>query len=185
MITYPEFQVAKVVGPKKSILVEIRRTVLGKGVDWVLVNSVVHYTETGLAKLCSTMELPAEEILTELKKNSAPPAPDSSAAASVDVEKNLPGSPALPAPAARAAVPEVEIVVTGLSPNPLIVFGRLHEVPVKVRVRNNANFIAGLVLRAKESADGLFLMVGTPPRWKGDRIGFTRSAQPKFQENLP
>lgn len=191
--TYPEFLVARVIGPKKSVLVEVRRTILKKSTDWVLINSVVHYTPAGIAGVCRAMELEHDLIIEELKKNLAPsepatavppaestppPAPDSGGD-----EKKLPDpspiatTPPAPAAAPRGPAAEVDIVVTGRSPNPLIVFGRLDCVPVKVRVRDNANFIPGLVLRAKHSSDGPFLMVGNPPRWKGDRIGFTRPPQ--------
>lgn len=186
---YPEFQVARVIGPKKAVLVQIRRTVLKKDSDWVLVNSGVHYTAVGLVAVCRALELDHSVILEELKKILEPPPPGSDAAPAPgpETQKNSaePGPDAsAPAAAPREVVPEVDIVVTGRSPNPLIVFGRLDHVPVKVRVRDNAHFIPGLVLSAKPGADGLFLMVGHPPRWRGDRIGFTRPA-PEPSPSLP
>ncbi len=188
-VTYPEFMVAKAIGPKKSVLVQIRRTVLKKTIDWVLVNSVVNYTEAGLVAVCRALELDHSGIMEELKKILEPPPPagDAVPATSAAPEKNSPESGLIspaPAAAARAVVPEVDIIVTGRSPNPLIVFGRLDDVPVKVRVRNNVNFIPGLVLSAKPGADGLFLMVGHPPRWRGDRIGFTRPS-PEPEKSTP
>lgn len=213
MTTYPEPLVARALGPKKSILVEVRRTMLKKGDHWVMANNVVNYTPAGLAALCRAMELDQQPVLDEVEKISpaAPPPPANAAttpapataaaeaspsppgptppavtvepAAPATEEKKSPDGPAVdPAIELAAQVAQVapkreavDIVVSGRSPNPLIVFGSLDGKQVKVRVRNNANFIPGLVLTAKPSSDGPYLMIGHPPRWRGDKIGFARN----------
>lgn len=186
LTNYPEFLVARAIGPKKAVLVEIRRTVLKKSVDWVLVNSVVHYTPIGMVALCRAMELEHDLILEELKKNSPSPSPSDASPASTDIprqqdllapngENEKPGA-GVPPPAPVAPRPEIDVVVTGRSPNPQIVYGRLDDhTPVKVRVRDNTHFTPGLILRAKEGTSGIYLMVGPPPRWRGDKHGFTRT----------
>lgn len=208
MTTYPEPLVARALGPKKSILVTVRRTMLKKGEHWLMANNVVNYTPAGLAALCRAMELDQQPVLDEVEKIApgAPPPPADAATAPAAAEASAappgPTSPALPVEPEAPAPEEkkspevppadpvrelaaqvahvapkrvaVDIVVTGRSPNPLIVFGALDGKQVKVRVRDNANFIPGLVLTAKPSSDGPYLMIGHPPRWRGDKIGFTR-----------
>ena len=69
----------------------------------------------------------------------------------------------------------VLIQVTGISPNLIIVHGRLEDRTVTVRVRANTNFVPGLWIRATPINGGSYYsMIGHPPRWKGDRHGFTK-----------
>lgn len=57
---------------------------------------------------------------------------------------------------------------------------------VVVRVRDNKNFVAGLILRAVPVNRGLFFtQVGNPPRWRGDRVGFTRKPSTAVAGNDP
>lgn len=71
----------------------------------------------------------------------------------------------------------IEATVTRTSPNPTIVLATIpgRDREVRVRVRDNANFIRGLVLRVtsiRGYAD-FFNFAGRLPRWRGDRVGFT------------
>jgi hypothetical protein len=237
--TYAEPLVARVLGPKKAVLVGVRHVMLKKGRDWRLVDGVVHYTAAGLSAMCRHLKLD-EQLVVDAAKNSpsgaGSPANDPTAAAPAGArqeasaaagvasssissgqkegpvnehplnqsppDRNPAGQPFRTAsmmtsaelderrqfarrdPAAtiaaavtaRVSSEPVYVDVTGCSPNPLIVFGTVDGVPVRVRVRNNSTFTRGLVLRAKQSAGDptVYLMIGNPPRWKGDRYGFTR-----------
>lgn len=69
----------------------------------------------------------------------------------------------------------VAIEITGVPGNRIIVHGRLEGQPVTVRVKSNLTFIPGLWIRATPINDGhYYAQVGNPPRWKGDRHGFTK-----------
>lgn len=69
----------------------------------------------------------------------------------------------------------VWVEVTGIPGNRIIVHGRLEGRLVTVRVKNNATFIPGLWIQATPINDGhYYAQQGNPPRWKGDRHGFTK-----------
>lgn len=76
----------------------------------------------------------------------------------------------------RAAPIEIEVTRAALA-NTRVVHGKRLDngAQVVVRVRDNATFIPGLVIRATPvNGHSFFTMVGHPPRWRGDRHGFTR-----------
>lgn len=80
------------------------------------------------------------------------------------------------AQAEREAPQPIAVTVTAISPNPTIVIGRAAGIDglVSVKVRSNRNFIPGLVVRATPiNGHRYFAQVGRPPRWRGDRVGFT------------
>jgi hypothetical protein len=73
----------------------------------------------------------------------------------------------------------VLIEVTGVPQNTIIIHGRLEGKAVTVRVKSNANFIPGLWIQATPINGGTYYsQVGNPPRWKGDRHGFTKPQPP-------
>lgn len=197
LVTYPEPTVSRVMGPKKLLLVTTRRLSLKKERDWLLVDGVVNYTGEGLALLCEKLGVELAPLQEAIAKNLAERAPRPPLESPAEASASLPGAAPQTLPAqeegaphaktdvtkqpAAATVPPpasgtVDVLVTGRSPNPLIVFGQFEGQPVKVKVRDNAAFTAGLVIRAKPSSQaGVLLMVGNPPRWRGDKVGFTRA----------
>lgn len=196
LVTYPEPTVSRVMGPKKLLLVTTRRLSLKKERDWLLVDGVVNYTGEGLALLCEKLGVELAPLQEAIAKNLAERAPRPPLESPAEASASSPGAAPQTVPAqqegalhaaivtkppASEAVPPpasgtVDVLVTGRSPNPLVVFGQLDGQPVKVKVRDNAAFTAGLVIRAKPSSQaGVLLMVGNPPRWRGDKVGFTRT----------
>ena len=62
-----------------------------------------------------------------------------------------------------------EVKITHIPLNPRIVIGQLLDEVIKVKVRDNRNFIRGMRLSARPPAEGstTWVMIGRCPRWRG------------------
>ena len=190
MSTFPESAVSRALGVKKKHVAGARHAAkLEKGADWQLVNSVVHYTRTGLAKLCQRLGLSSAPLTLE-KIGGGPAAPAAPAPArgpSAGPQDPVAGHqlPGLAADTVAATTVELQkksgpvwIEVTARPANQVIVHGRLDGKAVTVRVKNNTNFVPGLWIQATPLNGGTyFAMTGNPPRWRGDRHGFAKPAE--------
>ncbi len=90
--------------------------------------------------------------------------------------------------AVEASVVEVTVTGVPVRGNKLLLFGTIEDPKapsgrqrVTVRVRDNAFFLPGFVIRATPATANYYNFVGRLPRWRGDRFGFT--AKPKEAGN--
>lgn len=188
MNSYPEPFIARVAGVKRSRLAELRHTELSKGTDWTLENSVVCYTAVGLEKLLRAAGIDGAALqwppIADGGEMSAPPVaravdpsvpPGDPAGSPIDpFEKIAPGAVMAACvqamPTADPSAP-VEIEVLRLARNPRILFATRKDDgrEILVRVATNANFVRGMLLKARPPATGagVYSFEGRCPRWKG------------------
>jgi hypothetical protein len=186
MTGYTEPSISRATGIKKHRLVAARREHLEKGIDWATENHVVTYTESGLVKLCESLGL--DQILPIVEKISsgegiepAEAAPGESGPIAAETEPaETVAQVAQEIEKTRGPI-EIELTRTQL-PNPTVVIGKRLDTGelVTVKVRSNANFIPGLIVQASPvNRFKFFNQIGRPPRWRGDRHGFTRTPAKK------
>jgi hypothetical protein len=174
MNTYPETLVARVTGIRKRTLAHTRRTRLYPETDWVLLNSVVHYTPAGLTTLLTHHQLDANTLTWP-----AAPLPEDLAENTPETTNPMPTTepPLTPAEKIAADARAVEarpiytLRVAELSRNPTLIYATRADTSerVTVRVRTNQNFLPGMPIHARHPANPTdpWRMEGNCPRWRG------------------
>lgn len=175
-MTYPEPLVARTTGVNRETVAAARKSILEKGTDWTLENSVVCYSADGLKKLLRTLGLAEAPFVWPDAGNAtgdpaATPLRFTSVPQKISVSAGAVAARVAAAGVTAAARPLVDLRVTTLSRNPSIVHASADggRTLVLVRVRTNVNFTAGMLIRARAPGPGgtLYHFEGQCPRWKG------------------
>lgn len=133
-----ETELAQQLGVSRQSLGDMRRTdTLREGEHWERQGRVVEYTAAGIRAVKSTMEIEPQQEI-------APPHPE----------------------------PVQMLTVSECSRNPRLLWAvpTEKEAPstaVRVRVRENRNFIPGMRIRARHLNDDLYVLEGRTPRFRG------------------
>lgn len=179
-------------GLTRVVLASMRREHLKEDTDWVKDGKKIVITKAGLARVTEILGLNGAEVPSLGVTNdpasqhsdnggSTPPGAaagfaDYEAGRVVDLDRALeevpPASINSVVGALSAPEPEpVTLVVTSKRPprNSHIVEAKLGEQLVRVRVKDNANFLPGMEIRARQDEDyaDMFVLVGRTPRYKG------------------
>ena len=163
---------------------EVRSAELERGRDWAHVRGAVHYSDEGLARLCSALQVsppaPPEtsRVAAEVEQpaaTAAAPAEAEAASAAAVHGDGAPGASGSPHPSEKSAAaaplcPGDErelVVVRAYSMNRHIVLARLGDTEARVRVRDNRKLRAGMVMRCTFVERDLWDIAQRLPRHPG------------------
>lgn len=167
---YWESQVAERLGVSRSHLRALRKEHLTQGADWTLRENAVVLTDIGLQKVVARLEGATSTLAGEQNPATLPSAP-----AAV-----IPGPPpkaqymVVRKPLNRTDRPQTKILICrgceAKQPEVKsweIAKADLHKVERPIRVRDNTNFLPGMVLEAVCIGHGMWQYLGRLPRRPG------------------
>lgn len=151
-----EAELSKKLGLTREAVREMRIMHLAQGDDWMKLGREIHYSDAGVKKLIKTIKKNAPDganycDLTLPKIKAEPPMGVYLA--------DLPDGPVLDA-----------IVVRIYEKNPHYLEAKLGSRDIQVRVRNNQNFVAGMVIESRQlvmANERVFDYIGRCPRVRG------------------